>query len=249
MRRILVAGNWKLQGSLSMVETMVSAIKGALSDEGNVDFAIFPPAVYLPEVSKLAKGSALYFGGQDVSNQESGAFTGEISAAMQKEFSCQMVIVGHSERRTIHAESSSTVAEKALLAQKAGLIPVVCIGETLEQRESGNTENVVAEQLQAVLSINGIDLHNIIVAYEPVWAIGTGVTASPEQAQETHAFIRGLLREADAVAAEKTQILYGGSVKPGNAATLFAQDDIDGGLIGGASLDAKSFLGIYQAAL
>ncbi len=249
MRRILVAGNWKLHGSLSMVETMVSAIKGAISDKGSVDFAIFPPALFLPEVSRQAKGTSLFFGGQDVSVKENGAYTGEISAAMQKEFSCQMVLVGHSERRTYHAESSQLVAQKALAAQHAGLIPVVCIGETLEERESGRTEEVVAEQLNAVLSMNGIDLQQIIVAYEPVWAIGTGVTASPEQAQETHAFVRKLIRNVDAAAAEKTQILYGGSVKPDNAATLFSQNDIDGGLIGGASLDAKSFLGIYQAAL
>lgn len=249
MRRILVAGNWKLQGSLTMVEDMVSAIRNELRDDVNVDCAIFPPAVYLPAVAAQAEGSALYFGAQDVSAHEQGAYTGEIAAGMQKEFGCQMVLVGHSERRSYHAETSQQVAQKALAAQKAGLIPVVCIGETLDERESGQTEVVVAEQLSAVLDAEGINLEQMIVAYEPVWAIGTGKTASPEQAQQVHAFIRQMLKNADEQAAEKIQILYGGSVKPDNAKTLFAEDDIDGGLIGGASLKAESFMGIYQAAL
>jgi triosephosphate isomerase len=211
--------------------------------------AVCPPAILISLAEEKLTGSAVTWGGQDVNVNASGAYTGEISGPMLKDFGCTYAIVGHSERREYYGETDQIVADKFGAAQSHGLIPILCIGETLEQRESGDTENVCARQLDAVLDAHGIkSLANAVIAYEPVWAIGTGKTATPEQAQEVHAFIRGKLAALDADVAAGVRILYGGSMKPDNAKELISQADIDGGLIGGASLKAEDFLGIGQAA-
>ena len=247
MRRILVAGNWKLNGSLQSVRQLVADIKAGMGDL-KADVAVCPPYVYIPEVASLLKGSSLGYGAQDVSDQTTGAFTGEVSAPMLNDFGCKYAIVGHSERRSLYGEGDEFTARKFAAARKAGLIPILCVGELLEEREQGITEQVVARQLDAVIQLEGVTaLADAVIAYEPVWAIGTGKTASPQQAQDVHAFIRGKIAALDAAIAEKVQILYGGSVKGSNAAELFAMADIDGGLIGGASLDAEEFLTICRA--
>jgi triosephosphate isomerase len=247
MRRILVAGNWKLNGSLQSVRQLVADIKAGMG-EVKADVAVCPPYVYIPEVASLLKGSSLGYGAQDVSDQITGAFTGEVSAPMLNDFGCKYAIVGHSERRSLYGEGDEFTARKFAAARKAGLIPILCVGELLEEREQGITEQVVARQLDAVIQLEGVAaLADAVIAYEPVWAIGTGKTASPQQAQDVHAFIRGKIAALDAAIAEKVQILYGGSVKGSNAAELFAMADIDGGLIGGASLAAEEFLTICRA--
>jgi triosephosphate isomerase (TIM) len=247
MRRTLVAGNWKLNGSLESVRQLVADIKAGMGDL-KADVAVCPPYVYIPEVASLLKGSALGYGAQDVSDQTSGAFTGEVSAPMLNDFGCKYAIVGHSERRSLYGEGDEFTARKFAAARKAGLIPILCVGELLEEREQGITEQVVSRQLDAVIQLEGVAaLADAVIAYEPVWAIGTGKTASPQQAQDVHAFIRGKIAALDAGVAEKVQILYGGSVKGANAAELFAMADIDGGLIGGASLQAEEFLTICRA--
>ncbi|MCW8944668.1 MAG: triose-phosphate isomerase [Sedimenticola sp.] len=249
MRRPLVAGNWKMNGSLESIKVLLEGVKAGMSDVKQAEVAVCAPAIYLPAVQQQLQGSAVAWGGQDVSAEASGAFTGEISTSMLKEFGCKYAIVGHSERRAYHAESDETVAKKYAAARAAGLIPILCVGETLEEREQGITESVVARQLDAVINLEGVTaLADGVVAYEPVWAIGTGKTASPEQAQDVHAFIRGRVASLDAGVAEGLRILYGGSMKPGNAQELIAKPDIDGGLIGGAALDAGDFLGICTAA-
>ena len=249
MRHTLVAGNWKLNGSLQSVKELISGIKAGAGEAGGTQIAVCPPFVYIPLVSELLAGSSIAWGSQDVSDQESGAFTGEISAAMLQEFGCRYAIVGHSERRALYAEDDEFTARKFAAARKAGLIPILCVGETLEEREQGITEQVVERQLDAVIKLEGIAaLGEAVIAYEPVWAIGTGKTASPQQAQDVHAFIRGKLAALDAGVAEKVQILYGGSMNAGNAADLLAMSDIDGGLIGGASLKPDDFLAIGKAA-
>ncbi|MGB1008483.1 MAG: triose-phosphate isomerase [Thiolinea sp.] len=248
MRRSLVAGNWKLNGSKASIEALLSTmIQGAANMDG-VSIAVCAPYVYIPLAGELLSESQIQLGAQDVSEQDSGAYTGEVSAPMLKEFGCQYVIVGHSERRSIYGEQDEETAAKFAAARKQGLIPVLCVGETLDEREQGITEAVVARQLDAVIALEGVEaLNDAVIAYEPVWAIGTGKTASPQQAQEVHAFIRAKVADLNAAVAEKVQILYGGSVKGANAAELFAMADIDGGLIGGASLDAQDFLAICQA--
>ncbi len=249
MRKPLVAGNWKMNGSLESVRTLLAGIKSGISDVQNAEVAVCPPYVYLAETEKLLQGSGIGWGGQDLSTESSGAFTGEIAVSMLQDFGCQYVIVGHSERRTYHAESDELVAKKYAVARAAGLVPILCVGETLEERESGITEQVVARQLDALIDLEGVEaLKDGIIAYEPVWAIGTGKTASPEQAQEVHAFIRGRVAEKSAEVADGVRILYGGSMKPDNAKELIGKPDIDGGLIGGASLKAEDFLGICTAA-
>ncbi len=249
MRRILVAGNWKLNGSIAANEALVNGILEGMGNVTAADVAVCPPYPYLPQVSGLLTGSSVKLGSQDNSEQEAGAFTGEVSAAMLKEVGCHYAIVGHSERRSLYGETDAITAQKFAAAQKAGLVPILCVGELLEEREGGVTEEVVARQLDAVVDLVGIAaMANSVVAYEPVWAIGTGKTASPEQAQAVHEFIRSRIAAKDAGVAEGLQILYGGSVKPDNAAELFAKPDIDGGLIGGASLKASDFLGICTAA-
>ena len=248
MRKKFVAGNWKMHGSHSMTTALVSDIVAAKPD--SIDVAVFPPFPYLAELARQYASSGLGVGAQDVSEHEGqGAYTGEVSAAMLADIGAQWVLVGHSERRQYHAESNELVARKFAAARAGGLTPILCVGETLEQREAGETEAVIARQLQAVLAINGIASFDTgVIAYEPVWAIGTGRTASPEQAQQVHAFIRSQLEKEDVMIARLTRLLYGGSVKAANAAELFAQADVDGGLIGGASLAASDFLGICAAA-
>ncbi|MDH4480515.1 MAG: triose-phosphate isomerase [Rhodoferax sp.] len=242
----LIAGNWKMNGSLDANAALVGAI---LQDPHpwTCDVAVCAPAPYLPQLQALLKGSRLDLGAQDLSAQESGAFTGEVSAAMLKEFGVRYCIVGHSERRQYHQESDATVALKAQRALAAGMTPIVCVGETLAQREAGQTEEVVKRQLAAVVHTNGHCISEIVLAYEPVWAIGTGKTASPEQAQHVHHVLRAQLQAASQHA-DRVRILYGGSMNASNAQALLAQPDIDGGLIGGAALQAAAFLSIVAVA-
>ena len=248
MRQTLVAGNWKLNGSKDSIQTLVQGITDGMSAVNGTAVAVCPPYVYIPMVQNLLDGTAIGLGAQDVTDQESGAYTGEVAASMLKDIGCQYVIVGHSERRAIYGEQDEDTAKKYAATRKEGLIPILCVGELLEERENGDTESVVARQLDAVIALEGVAaLADGVIAYEPVWAIGTGKTATPAQAQEVHAFIRGKIAALDADVAEKVQILYGGSVNGGNAAELFAMDDIDGGLIGGASLKADDFLAICTA--
>ncbi|HED18735.1 MAG TPA: triose-phosphate isomerase [Gammaproteobacteria bacterium] len=248
MRQTLVAGNWKLNGSLDSIKQLVAGITAGAGGTGDTQIAVCPPFVYIPLVSNLLAGSKVAIGSQDIADQEAGAFTGEISGAMLNDFSCTYAIVGHSERRALYAEDDELVARKFAAARKAGLTPILCVGETLEEREQGITEDVVARQLDAVIKLESIAaIGEAVVAYEPVWAIGTGKTASPQQAQDVHAFIRGKLAGLDQAVADKVQILYGGSVKGSNAKELFSMQDIDGGLIGGASLAADDFLAICMA--
>ncbi|MCU0842882.1 MAG: triose-phosphate isomerase [Thiobacillaceae bacterium] len=247
MRRKLIAGNWKMHGNLVDNEALLHGILAGMGDV-KAGVAVSVPFPYLAQVKAKLAGSRIAWGAQNVSQHAKGAYTGEISAAMLNDFECKYVIVGHSERRAVYGESDQLVAEKYAAAQTAGLVPILCVGETLEERESGVTEAVVARQIDAVLAKSGvISLANAVIAYEPVWAIGTGRTASPEQAQAVHAFIRGKIRGLDADVANNLVIQYGGSVKGANAAELFVQPDIDGGLIGGASLSAEEFLAICRA--
>jgi len=249
MRQPLVAGNWKMNGSRASAAELLEGIKAGMGEVRTAEVAVCPPFVYIPEAQARLQGSAVAWGGQDLSVHAAGAYTGEISGAMLTDFGCRYVIIGHSERRTYHGESDALVAEKFEAARKAGLVPIFCIGETLEEREQGVTEAVVARQVDAVVERCGVEmLGEGVIAYEPVWAIGTGKTASPEQAQEVHAFIRGRIAAGSPSVAEGVRILYGGSMKPDNAAELMGKPDIDGGLIGGASLKAADFLAICTAA-
>ncbi len=243
----LIAGNWKMNGGLAANELLIKAVLAGLQTPA-CEVAVCVPAPYLAQTRALLAGSPIDVGAQDVSGHDSGAFTGEISAAMLKEFGVRYVIVGHSERRQHHGETDAGVADKAAKALAAGITPIVCVGETLAQREAGSTEAVVKRQLAAVIHANGHCISEIVVAYEPVWAIGTGQTASPEQAQQVHAVLRAQLKAASAQA-RRIQILYGGSMNAANAARLLGQSDIDGGLIGGASLKAADFLAIISAAV
>ena len=245
MRRKLVVGNWKMNGSRVANADLLAALKGA--GPWDADVAVCAPSPYLGEVALSLQGEFIGWGAQDCSAHESGAYTGEVSAAMLAEFGCKYVIVGHSERRAFHAESDQLVADKAKVALAHRLTPIVCVGETLAERDAGHTDEVVKRQLSAVVHTLGHCISQIVVAYEPVWAIGTGKTASPEQAQAVHAVLRAQLKAATEHAGDM-KILYGGSVKADNAATLFAQADIDGGLIGGASLKASDFAAICRAA-
>lgn len=246
MRKPLIAGNWKLNGNLANNQVLIESIQAGLP-EVNADMLVCPPTAYLAQVLDLAQGQ-LAVGAQDAAEQASGAYTGETSAQMLADLSVQFVLLGHSERRSLFGDSDARVANKFTQAIDAGLTPVLCLGESLAERESKQTETVVARQLNAVIAANpDANWAEVVLAYEPVWAIGTGMTASPEQAQEVHRFIRALLQEQLGAVAEKIRILYGGSVKPNNAAELFAQTDIDGGLIGGASLKAADFLAIAKS--
>ncbi|HMK15134.1 MAG TPA: triose-phosphate isomerase [Burkholderiales bacterium] len=249
MRQKLVAGNWKMHGSLVQNKVLLDALVTGLKTVRNVACAVCVPYPYLFQARIILQESNIAWGAQNLSPFHHGAYTGEVSGPMLKDFGCRYVIVGHSERRMLQGEDNSMVAQKFKAAQTAGLIPILCIGETLAQREAGATEKVVAEQLEAVLQLAGIAaMTNAVVAYEPVWAIGTGNNATPEQAQMVHAFIRQGIAARNPEAARQLLILYGGSVKAGNAEQLFAMPDIDGGLIGGASLNADEFLGICAAA-
>ncbi len=249
MRQPLVAGNWKMNGSLASIRELIAAIRNELTPLKQVACAVLPPFVYLAEVEQLLTGTSLAWGAQNLSHHALGAFTGEIAASMLVDFHCTYVTVGHSERRTLYGETNELVAQKFAAALKAGLTPILCIGELLEEREQGLTEQVVTQQLDAVLELNGIaTFQNAVIAYEPVWAIGTGKTATPQQAQEVHHFIRTKLAKLDAAIADQLRILYGGSVKGSNAKELFAMPDIDGGLVGGASLNAQEFIAITKSA-
>jgi triosephosphate isomerase len=246
MKKKLIAGNWKMNGSSAANETLLKAlIAGMTGSECLV--AVCVPAPYLAQVQGLVAGSGIDCGAQDVSQHESGAYTGEVSAAMLKDLGVRYAIVGHSERRQYHGETDTLVALKAQRALASGVTPIVCVGETLAEREAGQTEEVVKRQLAAVIHANGHCISEIVVAYEPVWAIGTGKTASPEQAQQVHAVLRGQLKAATPHA-DRVHILYGGSMNAANASQLLGQPDIDGGLVGGASLKAPDFLSIIAAA-
>lgn len=246
-RQPLVAANWKMNGNLASIRPLVDNVKAGVASL-DAEVAICAPYIYLPEVSQRLAGSGIASGAQNVSEKESGAFTGEISTGMLSDYDCHYVVVGHSERRSIYGESSELVAEKFTQVQSAAMVPILCLGEQLEQREAGETESVVAEQLDAVINKAGIDAFSqAVIAYEPVWAIGTGKTATKEQAQEVHAFIRARLAGQNSTIAESIRILYGGSVKANNAKELFSMTDVDGGLIGGASLIAEDFISICQA--
>jgi triosephosphate isomerase len=249
MRRILVAGNWKMHGSRVMVRELLEGLLAGTQKESGADMAVFPPFPYLYDAQAMLKGSSISWGAQNLNPVGQGAHTGEISAGMLLDFGCRYVLAGHSERRTIYGESDEDVADRFEAALAAGIEPVLCVGETLEERERGETESVVDRQLSAVLGRCGIQgFARAVVAYEPVWAIGTGKTASPDQAQAVHAFIRDKFVSQDDIIAGQLRILYGGSVNGSNAAELFAREDIDGGLVGGASLKAEDFLAIYHAA-
>ena len=247
MRRKLIAGNWKMNGSLVANQALVQALLAGIG-QPNCDVAVCPPAAYLAQVQALLAGSgAIELGTQDVSQHESGAFTGDVSAAMLRDFGVRYAIVGHSERRQHQGETDVHVAIKVKRALAVGITPIVCVGETLREREESMTEFIVKRQMSAVIHLNGPCISEIVVAYEPVWAIGTGKTATPEQAQAVHAVLRAQIRAATPQA-ERVRILYGGSMNAANAAELLAQPDIDGGLIGGASLKAPDFLKIVAAA-
>jgi len=247
MRKTIVAGNWKMNASKESVNSLINGILSGMNGVSS-DVIVCAPFPYFSQVESLINGSNLMLGAQNLNVNSGGAFTGEVSADMIMDFGAQHVIVGHSERRSLYGETSAVVAEKTKAAIDAGLIPLLCIGESLEERESGNTEAVVAEQLNAVISLLGIDAFDgVIIAYEPVWAIGTGLTATPEQAQSVHLFIRNLLAVNSKSIAQKTPILYGGSMNAGNASDLISCPDIDGGLIGGAALKAEDFLQICKA--
>ncbi len=249
MRQPLVAGNWKMNGSLDSITALVEGLKAGLDSITTAEMAVCPPFVYIPTVASLIGDASISLGAQDVSDQEAGAHTGEVAPGMLTDVGCKYAIVGHSERRSIYGESDAFTASKFAAARKAGLVPILCVGELLEEREQGITEQVVSRQLDAVIDLEGIGaLAEAVIAYEPVWAIGTGKTATPDQAQDVHAYIRGKLAALDSAVADKVQILYGGSMNAGNAAELLAMADIDGGLIGGASLKPADFLAIGAAA-
>ena len=248
MRQAMVAGNWKLNGNLESIRTLIDGLKQGIGSVTRSSVVVCPPFIYLSEVAGLVKGSKIGVGAQNISEQSSGAYTGEIAGDMAKDIGCEYAIIGHSERRALYGETNELVAEKFAAAQKAGLIPILCVGEQLDERERNVTEKVVGRQLAAVIQKSGIAaLSKAILAYEPVWAIGTGKTATPDQAQAVHAFMRSQVSALDASIADSLSILYGGSVKAANAEELFAKPDIDGGLIGGASLDAEGFLAICRA--
>ena len=247
MRQSLVVGNWKMNGTLASAELLAKGIIAGLGSN-NAEIAVCVPYVFLSNVGQIVKDTRLALGAQNVADKPSGAFTGEISASMLGEMNCKYALVGHSERRTYYGDTNETVADRFFQAKAQDIIPILCVGETLEQREQNQTFSVINEQLDAVINVAGIQsFSKAVIAYEPVWAIGTGKTATDEQAQEVHLYIRKYIAAKDQAIAEKLQILYGGSAKPENAKGLFAMPDIDGGLIGGASLDAESFLKIYHS--
>lgn len=249
MRGKMVAGNWKMHGGLVENKQLLDAVKAGLAGLNEARFVVCAPYPYLSSIQIALQGTNIAWGAQNVSQFEKGAYTGEVSTAMLKDFDCHYVIVGHSERRALFGENNFIVAEKYLMAQRAGITPILCVGETLEQREAEITEQVIDEQLAAVIELTGVEsLSQSVIAYEPVWAIGTGKTASPQQAQDIHAFIRAGIAKKNAAIAKELVILYGGSVKANNAADLFAMPDIDGGLVGGASLVASEFVSICRAA-
>lgn len=249
MRRPLVMGNWKMNGSLVSNQALVEALAPVAAQCSGIDVAVCPSFIYLPQVTDLCESGAIQVGAQNMCDQDKGAFTGEVSGDMLRDLDVTYVLVGHSERRAIYGETDRLVAAKVEKALEKGLVPVLCVGETLQERQSGEMQQVIETQVRAVLQQCTIQAFSqIVIAYEPVWAIGTGETATPEQAQEVHAFIRGLLALHSPEIASRTTILYGGSVNAGNAEALFAMADVDGGLVGGASLKADDFAAICRAA-
>jgi triosephosphate isomerase len=249
MRQPLVAGNWKMNGSRASISELLNGLKAGIGQVTTAEVAVCAPSIYLPDTQAQLDGTPIRWGAQDVSVHASGAYTGEIAGSMLKDFGCHYAIIGHSERRAYHGETDEVVAQKFAAARASGLVPILCVGETLEEREQGVMEQVVGRQLDAVVAHCGIEMVGEgVIAYEPVWAIGTGKTASKEQAQDVHAFIRGRLAASSQSVADNMRILYGGSMNPKNAAELVAQPDIDGGLIGGASLKAQDFLAVCSAA-
>lgn len=242
-RRPMIAGNWKMHGDKAMVGSLLQAVNASSAANPGVDVAVFVPSVFLAQAEQALAGSSVDYGAQNIYPADQGAFTGAISAPMLNEFGAQMVLAGHSERRQLFGESSIFVADQCFAAHAAGLTPILCVGETQAEREAGQTEQVIASQLEAVIGRDGAleVLQQAVIAYEPVWAIGTGLTATPAQAQSVHAAIRAQLANLDKTLAESMRILYGGSVKPDNVAGLVSQPDIDGGLVGGAALDAEQF--------
>jgi len=248
MRKGLIAANWKMHGQRASNAALINALNVGLTNQSDVDILVCPPSIYLEQIKALLAGSKILLGAQNIHSEETGAYTGEISAGMLKELGCTYVILGHSERREFFQESDEFIAGKFIAAQTSGLIPILCVGETRVQREANETVDIVLGQLEVVLQHAGVAaFDNAVIAYEPVWAIGTGLTASPEQAQEVHALIRNKIAEQDSEVAEDIRIIYGGSVKAANAVELFAQQDIDGGLVGGASLIVEEFLGICSS--
>lgn len=245
MRQKIVAGNWKMNGSIGHINLLLQQLLGQI-ETANAQCVVIPPAIYLPLVKDVLSGSIITWGAQNIYPRDSGAFTGEISAPMLKDYHCRYVLVGHSERRRLFAESEKFVAEKFHHVKEHGMIPILCIGETLEEREEGLTEKVIARQLLSLTISNSRCFKDCVVAYEPVWAIGTGQTATPEQVQEVHATIRAFVADFNRDDADQLPILYGGSVNEKNAAGLFAMSDVDGGLIGGASLNAQQFVEIVK---
>lgn len=243
-RKRLVIGNWKMHGDTVFNSELLAGLRSGLADAPNCEVAVCVPFPYLYQVRSLLEGSGVSWGAQDVSRHEKGAYTGEVSAGMLTDFGCRWALVGHSERRSYHGESDQLVADKAAAALAVGITPVVCVGETLQEQEAGQTHAVIERQLAPVLALGPDSLAKLVIAYEPVWAIGTGKTATPEQAQEVHAAIR---RQLDAAGVGQVRVLYGGSVKASNAASLFAMPDIDGALVGGAALVASEFLSIAAA--
>ncbi len=249
-RQPLVAANWKMNGSLASIRLLLDGILKGIQSETKPEVVVCPPYIYIDEVARNLDNTQVLLGAQNVSQHEAGAYTGEIAAGMLKDYKCVYVIVGHSERRALYCETDAMVADKFARVVESGLKPILCVGETLNEREADETEEVIARQLDAVIERAGVQgFANAVIAYEPVWAIGTGRTATPEQAQEVHAFIRLRLARHDEAIADGLRILYGGSVKADNANELFNMADIDGGLIGGASLNADDFLSICRAAI
>jgi triosephosphate isomerase len=249
MRRSVVVGNWKMNGTRASTKQLLADLIAGLGETPTAEVGVGVPFVFISQAAEQLRNTRILLGSQNVSDQETGAFTGEVSAAMLREFGCVFAIVGHSERRTLYHETNQEVAARYKRAIEHGILPILCVGETLEQRERGQTFNIIDEQLAAVFDLADVTLFSqAIIAYEPVWAIGTGKTATSEQAQEAHQFIRQRIAARNGDVADAVRILYGGSVKPDNAEALFAMPDIDGGLIGGASLDAKAFLSICFSA-
>jgi len=251
MRQMMVAGNWKMHGSVAFTRDMIQTLTATVTVNEAVTLLVCPPMLYLTQAIQAASNTSLSVGAQNCAQiQTTGAYTGEVSATMLADVGCQYVIIGHSERRALYGETDAVVAEKTKVALAAGVKPIVCVGETLAEREAGQAETIIATQLDAVSKVIGAaGWANAVIAYEPVWAIGTGKTATPAQAQEIHAFIRQHLAKLDAHMADAITILYGGSVKPDNAVAIFSQSDVDGGLIGGASLNSDDFAKIYAAAV
>ena len=249
VRPLWVLGNWKMNGRAAMADALLDALKAGLGEVAGVKVGVAPPFPYLARVADRLQGAPISWGAQSVCECEDGAYTGEVSAGMLADLGCAWTLVGHSERRSLFGETDAQVARKAQRALTAGLAPVICLGETRAEREAGQTEAVLARQLDAVIEVLNSSSERCLLAYEPVWAIGTGLTATPEQAQAVHAFLRARMAAHDIAAADRLPILYGGSMKPGNASALLAQPDVDGGLIGGASLSAPEFIAIVEAAV